>query len=157
MLLHRADRGDHRRDRVCTARKFGRYTYAIGSNEEAAKRVGIKVGRHLIAVYAMSGLLAGFGAIMYLSQFGTTTIAGPVLTNLNVIAAVVIGAPPSSVVKAPCSGPWSACSFRQSCVAGFVIIGVHPYWQGVAVGAVLIAAVYVDQTRRAAAQRGSKK
>jgi ribose transport system permease protein len=40
--------------------------------------------------------------------------------------------------------------------SGFVIIGVDPFWQGVAVGAVLIAAVYIDQTRRAAAQRGAK-
>jgi ribose transport system permease protein len=41
--------------------------------------------------------------------------------------------------------------------SGFVIIGVDPFWQGVAVGAVLIAAVYVDQTRRAAAQRGARR
>ena len=40
--------------------KFGRYTYAVGSNEEAARRVGVKVDRHLIRIYALSGLLAGF-------------------------------------------------------------------------------------------------
>ena len=72
--------------------RFGRYTYAIGSNEEAARRVGVRVDRHLIMVYALSGLLAGFaGVLLSLAQFGTTTIAGQSQTNLNVIAAVVIG------------------------------------------------------------------
>jgi ribose transport system permease protein len=42
-------------------------------------------------VYAMMGILAGLGAVLALAQFGTTTIAGQSLTNLNVIAAVVIG------------------------------------------------------------------
>ena len=71
--------------------KFGRYTFAIGSNELGARRVGINVDRHLILVYGLAGLMAGLGAVLALSQFGTTTIAGQSLTNLNVIAAVVIG------------------------------------------------------------------
>lgn len=71
--------------------RFGRYTYAIGSNEESARRVGIRVDRHLIKVYALSGLLAGFAGVLSLAQFGTTAIAGQSQTNLNVIAAVVIG------------------------------------------------------------------
>ena len=71
--------------------KFGRYTYAVGSNEEAARRVGVHVSRHLVMVYALMGMLAGLGAVLALAQFGTTTISGQSLTNLNVIAAVVIG------------------------------------------------------------------
>ena len=71
--------------------KFGRYTFAVGSNEEAARRVGVKVDRHLINIYLLTGALGGLGALMYLAQFTTTTIAGNSLTNLNVIAAVVIG------------------------------------------------------------------
>src|ERR1700754_3211024 len=71
--------------------RFGLYTFAIGSNEEAARRTGIKVTRHLVLVSAFAGALAGIGAILTLAQFGTTTIAGQSLTNLNVSAAVVIG------------------------------------------------------------------
>jgi ribose transport system permease protein len=71
--------------------RFGRYTFAIGSNELSARRVGINVDRHLIIVYGISGAMAGLGAVLALAQFGTTTIAGQSLTNLNVIAAVVIG------------------------------------------------------------------
>ena len=136
--------------------RFGRYTYAIGSNEEAARRVGIKVDRHLIMVYALSGLLAGFGAVMYLAQFGTTTIAGQSLTNLNVIAAVVIGGTSIFGGDGSMFGTVVGLFIPAVLQSGFVIIGVEPFWQGVAVGAVLIAAVYVDQTRRAAALRGAE-
>ncbi len=136
--------------------KFGRYTYAIGSNAEAAKRVGVKVDRHLIQVYCFAGVLAGLGAVLYLAQFGTTTIAGQSLTNLNVIAAVVIGGTSVFGGEGSMFGTIVGLFIPAVLQSGFVIIGVQPFWQGVAVGVVLIAAVYIDQTRRAAALRGSK-
>ena len=142
---------------ICLHRtKFGLYTYAVGSNEEAAKRVGVKVDRHLMAVYAMSGFLSGLGAVMYLSQFGTTTIGGLSLTNLNVISAVVIGGTSIFGGQGSMFGTIVGLFIPAVLQSGFVIIGVSPYWQGAALGAVLIAAVYVDQTRRAAALRGSR-
>lgn len=142
---------------ICLHRtRFGRHTYAIGSNEEAAKRVGVNVDRHLIVIYLMTGLLAGVGAVMYLAQFGTTTIGGASLTNLNVIAAVVIGGTSIFGGSGSMFGTMVGLFIPAVLQSGFVIIGVDPFWQGVAVGAVLIAAVYIDQTRRAAALRGSK-
>jgi ribose transport system permease protein len=134
--------------------KFGRYTYAIGSNEEGARRVGVHVSRHLIMIYALMGLLAGLGAVLALAQFGTTTIAGQSLTNLNVIAAVVIGGTSIFGGEGSIFGTVVGLFIPAVLQAGFVIIGVQPFWQGVAVGAVLIAAVWVDQSRRAAALRG---
>jgi ribose transport system permease protein len=135
--------------------RFGRYTYAIGSNEVAARRVGINVDRHLILVYALSGLMAGLGAVLALAQFGTTTIAGQSLTNLNVIAAVVIGGTSIFGGEGSVFGTLVGLFIPAVLQAGFVIIGVEAFWQGVAVGTVLVAAVYVDQTRRAAALRGA--
>jgi ribose transport system permease protein len=136
--------------------KFGRYTYAVGSNELAARRVGINVDRHLILVYGLSGLMAGLGAVLALSQFGTTTIAGQSLTNLNVIAAVVIGGTSIFGGEGSIFGTVVGLFIPAVLQAGFVIIGVEAFWQGVAVGTVLVAAVYVDQSRRAAALRGAK-
>ena len=136
--------------------RFGRYTYAIGSNAEAARRTGIKVTRHLIAVYALAGTLAGIGALLSLAQFGTTTIAGQSLTNLNVIAAVVIGGTSIFGGEGTMFGTVVGLFIPAVLQSGFVIIGVQPYWQGVAVGSVLIAAVYVDQSRRAAAARSGR-
>ena len=135
--------------------KFGRYTYAIGSNELGARRVGINVDRHLILVYALSGTMAGLGAVLALAQFGTTTIAGQSLTNLNVIAAVVIGGTSIFGGEGSIFGTVVGLFIPAVLQAGFVIIGVESFWQGVAVGTVLVAAVYVDQSRRAAALRGA--
>ena len=135
--------------------KFGRYTYAIGSNELGARRVGINVDRHLLMVYALSGAMAGLGAVLALAQFGTTTIAGQSLTNLNVIAAVVIGGTSIFGGQGSIFGTVVGLFIPAVLQAGFVIIGVEAFWQGVAVGTVLVAAVYVDQSRRAAALRGA--
>ncbi len=120
--------------------RFGRYTYAVGSNEEAARRVGVKVSRHLIKVYGMTGMLAGFQS----------------LTNLNVIAAVVIGGTSIFGGEGSIFGTVVGLFIPAVLLSGFTILGVTPYWQTVAVGTVLIAAVYVDQSRRAAATRGAK-
>ncbi len=105
----------------------------------------------------MTGFLAGSGAMLYLAQFSTTTIAGQSLTNLNVIAAVVIGGTSIFGGYGSMFGTVVGLFIPAVLQSGFVIIGVDPFWQGVAVGAVLVAAVYVDQTRRAAALRGARK
>jgi ribose transport system permease protein len=71
--------------------KFGRYTYAIGSNAEATRRVGINVDRHLLAVYALMGMLAGIAGCMNLAHYTTTTIGGHTADNVSAISAAVIG------------------------------------------------------------------
>ena len=71
--------------------RFGRWTYGIGSNAEAARRAGINVDLHLIKVYALAGLLAGLAGWLNLARFSTTTLGGHSTDNLNAIAAVVIG------------------------------------------------------------------
>ena len=134
--------------------RFGRYTYAIGSNEESARRVGVRVDAHLIKIYALSGLLAGFAGVLSLAQFSTTAIAGQTQTNLNVIAAVVIGGTSLFGGVGTIFGTVVGLFIPAVLQNGFVIVGIQPFWQQVAVGAVLIAAVYVDQVRRASAARG---
>lgn len=135
--------------------RFGLHTYAVGSSELAARRVGVKVDRHLIAVYTVSGGLAGVAGILSLSQFSTTAIAGQSQTNLNVIAAVVIGGTSLFGGIGTIFGTVVGLFIPAVLQNGFVITGVQPFWQQVAVGAVLIIAVYVDQVRRSAAMRGS--
>ena len=134
--------------------KFGLYTYAVGSNEEAARRVGVKVDRQLILVYGLSGALAGVAGILSLAQYSTTAIAGQSATNLNVIAAVVIGGTSLFGGAGTIFGTVVGLFIPAVLQNGFVIVGVQAFWQQVAVGVVLIAAVYIDQRRRAAAARG---
>jgi ribose transport system permease protein len=115
------------------------------------------VDRHLIKVYALSGLLAGLAGVLSLAQFGTTAIAGQTQTNLNVIAAVVIGGTSLFGGVGTIFGTVVGLFIPAVLQNGFVIVGVQPFWQQVAVGAVLIAAVFIDQRRRAAAARGGKR
>lgn len=137
--------------------RFGLYTYAVGSSEIAARRVGVKVDRHLISVYSMSGALAGVAGVLSLSQFSTTAIAGQSQTNLNVIAAVVIGGTSLFGGVGTIFGTVVGLFIPAVLQNGFVITGVQPFWQQVAVGAVLITAVYIDQVRRSAAMRGNSQ
>lgn len=133
--------------------RFGRYTYAIGSNAEAARRAGIRVERHLIKVYAMTGMLAGLGGAMSLARFSSTNIAGHTMDNLQVISAVVIGGTSLFGGIGTVFGSVVGMFIPTVLQNGFVIMRVQPFWQGVAVGVVLIAAVYVDQLKRRTRER----
>jgi ribose transport system permease protein len=129
--------------------RFGRYTYAIGSNMEGARRSGVNVDRHLIKIYALGGTLAGLAGYMSLARFGTTTISGHSTDNLNAIAAVVIGGTSLFGGVGTILGTVFGVFIPVVLQNGFVIVGIQPFWQQVAVGAVLIGAVYLDQLRRA--------
>jgi ribose transport system permease protein len=128
--------------------KFGRYTYAIGSNAEATRRVGINVDRHLLAVYALMGMLAGIAGCMNLAHYTTTTIGGHTADNLSAISAAVIGGTSLFGGRGSVAGTIIGVLIPATLASGFVIIGVNPYWQYIAVGVVLIGAVYLDQIRR---------
>lgn len=133
--------------------EFGRHTIGIGSNQEAARRAGINVERHLIKVYALSGLLAGLGGFLALAYFTTTTISGHANDNLNAIAAVVIGGTSLFGGVGTVIGTVIGVFIPAVLQSGFIIIGIQSFWQNVAVGAVLIGAVFVDQLRRRSRER----
>ena len=132
---------------------FGRYTYAIGSNPEAARRVGIHVDRHLILVYGVSGLMAGLAGIMNLAYFSTTTISGHPLDNLVVITAVVLGGASLFGGRGSMLGTFIGVYIPETLAAGLIIAGVNQYWQYILTGVVLAAAVYLDQFRRRLRER----
>jgi ribose transport system permease protein len=133
---------------VLAATRFGRYTYAIGSNVEAARRAGINVDRHLIKVYALAGFLAGLAGFMNLARFSTTTIGGHDTDNLSAIAGTVLGGTSLFGGIGTIAGTVIGMFIPVVLQNGFIITGVKPFWQQVAVGAVLILAVYLDQLRR---------
>jgi ribose transport system permease protein len=132
---------------------FGRHTLAIGSNEEAARRVGIKVERHLLKVYALGGAMSGLAGFLSVSYFTTTSVSGHSTDNLHAITAVAIGGTSLfggvATIIGSVIGVWIPAVLQN----GFVIIGVQPYWQDVAVGFVLILAVWGDQLRRGRGRR----
>jgi ribose transport system permease protein len=133
--------------------RFGRYTYAIGSNPEAAERVGINVDWHLIKVYALAGLMSGLAGIMNLAYYSTTTISGHPLDNLTVITAVVIGGASLFGGRGSMLGTFLGVFIPELLAAGLIIVGVNQYWQYILTGLVLGAAVYLDQVRRRLRER----
>ncbi|MDX6621215.1 MAG: ribose transport system permease protein [Gaiellales bacterium] len=132
---------------------FGRHTLAIGSNEEAARRVGIKVERHLLKVYMLGGAMSGLAGFLSVSYFTTTSVSGHSTDNLHAITAVAIGGTSLfggvATIIGSVIGVWIPAVLQN----GFVIVGVQPYWQDVAVGFVLIFAVWGDQIRRGGRSR----
>ncbi|HUA47538.1 MAG TPA: ABC transporter permease [Solirubrobacteraceae bacterium] len=133
--------------------RFGRYTYAIGSNPEAARRAGINVNLHLIKVYALAGLLSGLGGVLSLAYFTTTTISGHTTDNLTAIAAVVIGGTSLFGGRGTMFGTVVGVFIPVVLASGLVIMSVQSFWQQVVIGAILILAVYFDQLRRRARLR----
>jgi ribose transport system permease protein len=132
---------------------FGRHTYAIGSNAEAARRVGIKVNRHLLLVYVLGGVSSGLAGFLSVAYFSTTSVAGHSTDNLQAITAVALGGTSLfggvGTVIGSVIGVWIPAVLTN----GFVILGIQPYWQMVAIGFVLLLAVYLDQVRRRSRNR----
>lgn len=131
--------------------RFGLYTYAVGSNPEAARRAGIKVDRHLIRVYGLHGALCGLAGLLNLAFFQSTTLGGQSLTSMNVISGVALGGTSMFGGIGSVVGTVIGLFIPTTLQNGFVILGIQPFWQLIVVGAVLIAAVFVDQRRRTAA------
>jgi ribose transport system permease protein len=128
--------------------RFGRYTAAIGSNDEAARRTGIAVDRLIIKVYALAGFLAGIAAVLDLAIFTNTTSISHQTDNLGAIGAVVIGGTSLFGGVGTILGSAVGAFIPTVLQNGLVIEAVQPFWQEVVVGAAIILAVYLDQVRR---------
>lgn len=134
--------------------RFGGWTFAVGSDQEAARRAGVTVRAQIIKVYALSGMLAGLAGIMSVARFSTTTINGHTADNLATISAVVLGGTSLFGGIGSIIGTVIGVFIPIILLNGFVILGIPPFWQSVAMGAVLIVAVYIDQLKRRARDRG---
>jgi ribose transport system permease protein len=128
--------------------RFGRFIYATGSNAEAAKLSGINLGRVLLGTFALSGLLCGVAAVIEAARLATIQPAGGNGYELLAIGAVVIGGTSlfggEGNVIATLIGALIETTIRN----GLNLLGVNAFWQYVVNGAVIIAAVAVDQWRR---------
>jgi ribose transport system permease protein len=133
--------------------RFGLHVFAVGSDKEAARRAGIHVGRKLVAIYVLSGALAGLAAMMSTARFATTTIGGHAMDNLSTISAVVLGGTSLFGGIGSIAGTVVGVFIPIVLLNGFVILGIPPFWQTVATGAVLILAVWIDQLKRKARER----
>lgn len=128
--------------------RFGRHTYVVGSNDEAARRAGINVDRHLMTLYALSGVLAGLAGMMSLIRFSTTTIGGHTQDALIVITGVILGGTSLYGGAGTVLGTVIGIFIPAVLQNGFVVKNLQPFWQQVAIGFILIGAVFIDQRKR---------
>lgn len=136
--------------------RFGSYTLSIGDSREAVVRAGINDKMHLFKVYVLAGFLAGVAGIMVMSRLGAASPTSGATDNLNAIAAVVIGGTSLFGGKGTVLGTVFGTGIIAVLLTGLIVINVPPFWQEVAVGVVLIAAVYVDQLRSKVKVRPSR-
>ncbi len=124
------------------------WTYVVGSNPLSARRAGLKVDRHLIKVYTLSGTLAGVAGVLVMAKFSIASPVAGANDELDAIAAVVIGGASLFGGNGTILGTVIGVFIVSILVTGLVLLNVQPFWQEVAVGAVLIGAVLLDQVRR---------
>lgn len=128
--------------------RFGRHVYAMGSDEEATRRVGIDTPKLTVSIFVLMGVLAGIAGIVDVARFTTTSIGGHTTDNLTAIAAVVIGGGSLFGGRGSVLGTLAGVFIPVVLQNGFIINGVQPFWQSVVIGVLLIIAVGLDQTQR---------
>ena len=127
---------------------LGRYTFAIGSNEEATRLSGVNVDIWKMAVYTLCGLFAGLGGVLMASRLNSAQPALGAGYELDAIAAVVIGGTSLSGGEGTILGTIIGAFIISTLTNGLRILSVPQEWQMVVTGLIVIGAVYADIVRR---------
>jgi len=130
---------------LLTRTKFGRFIYAIGSNEEAARLAGVNIRRYKALAYAITGLLSAVAVLIITSRLGAIDPDTGAGWEMDTIAAVVIGGCSLSGGKGSLVGTFIGVFLITVLHNGLNIIGVSPFWQGSAIGTVIIISVLLDR------------
>lgn len=123
--------------------RFGLRTVALGSSREAAVRAGLRAQSHLIILFGLVGLAAGIAGVMDYSRFATTNLSGHQTDALSAIAGAVIGGASLFGGEASILGAVVGALLAVILGTGLVIQGLQPFYQQIAVGVVLLVAVYI--------------
>lgn len=132
---------------------FGRRTFAIGGNPEAARLAGIKVERHTMAIYALAGLCAGIGALMLMARTTTGSATHGTGLELDVIAAVVIGGTLLTGGRGSIFGTVLGVLIFSTLTNLFTLNNLSLSVQLVAKGAIIVSAVLIQRQLARRAQR----
>ena len=123
---------------------FGRYIYAVGSNAESSRLSGVPVNWVLLAVYSISGLLAGFAGILTSSRLGAGIPTAGTGYELQAIAGAVIGGASLSGAKGRAIGAVLGALIMGLLNNGGNLLGIDPFYLQIAIGLLIILAVYFD-------------
>jgi ribose/xylose/arabinose/galactoside ABC-type transport system permease subunit len=135
---------------VLNLTRFGRYVYAVGGNEQAALAAGINIKLVKLAVYMVSGLCAGIGALVFTSRLGAAQAISGEGFNLQAIAAVVIGGASLFGGRGTVSKTLVGALIIGVLFNGLVMLNVSSPVQQMVIGAIIIGAVWFDGVLRKA-------
>ncbi|WP_372353038.1 ABC transporter permease [Pararhizobium sp. BT-229] len=127
---------------------LGRYAFALGSNEEAARLSGVNTAGWKVVIYSLSGAICGIAGILIASRLNSAQPALGQGYELDAIAAVVIGGTSLSGGKGTIIGTLIGALVMSVLANGLRILSVAQEWQTVVTGGIIILAVYVDMLRR---------
>ena len=128
--------------------KYGKYCYAIGSNEEAARVSGIKVEHHKILVYTIAAMLASLAAVVVSSKNLTAQSSMGVMYELDAIAMTVIGGVSLSGGRGSIIGTVIGALIFGVIISGFTFLKLDAYYQEMVKGVIIVGAVVLDQWRQ---------
>lgn len=127
--------------------RFGRYVYATGGNEHAARLSGVKTNRVKLYVYMLSGLISGFAGVISFSRYLSAEPASGFGAELNVIAAAAIGGASLAGGIGSVEGAVIGAALAGIIANGVVLMNIDTYAQQAITGAVILIAVSVDVLR----------
>jgi inositol transport system permease protein len=128
--------------------RFGKFTYAIGANRQAAIVSGINVQRHLIFVYMIAGMLSGIAGTVTAARAISGQSGMGVMYELDAIAAVVIGGTSLAGGVGRITGTVIGVLILGVMTSGFTFIRIDAYYQEMVKGAIIVAAVVADMYRQ---------
>jgi len=130
--------------------RYGKFTYAIGANPQAARISGINVARHLIVVYTIAGTLSGLAGIVTSARAVSGQAGMGMMYELDAIAAAVIGGASLSGGIGRITGTVIGTLILGVVTSGFTFLRIDAYYQEIVKGAIIVAAVIADQYRHRA-------
>ena len=125
--------------------RFGRTVYAIGGSEQSARLMGLDVARTKILVYVISGVCGGLAGLLLTAYSGAGYPRNGIGTELDAIAAVVIGGTSLFGGRGSIIGTLFGVIIMVCIRNGLNLLGIDPYWQGTAIGTIIIAAVLIER------------
>ncbi|MBO9198573.1 MULTISPECIES: ABC transporter permease [unclassified Rhizobium] len=128
--------------------RYGKFTYAIGANVQAARVSGINIEAHLIKVYAIAGLLAGLAGVVTAARAQTAQAGMGVMYELDAIAATVIGGTSLTGGVGRITGTVIGTIILGVMTSGFTFLRVDAYYQEIVKGLIIVAAVVIDVYRQ---------
>ena len=125
--------------------RSGRELYAVGSDPAAARLSGIAVGRRVFTAFVVSGMLAGLAGALYAARFGTLDANAGSGSELDVVAAVVVGGVAIFGGSGSVYGAALGAVLLTTIGAALPVLGIDPFWQRATVGALILAAIGLDR------------